>query len=265
MKRFDGIIIFCDFDNTLTSRGKKAFDQDGINPNNFEAVKRFVENGGRFVMASGRNPDELEWLSEKMPIDDVLVCTNGSFYSISAHKPIRSVFVADDFLDDLNTIIKERNLKHFRIVDNDFVNQAWFDDGNESELQVIKRSKPPYYKVTFSGKGDVEYSNQLLAYLKTNFSHKYTIEASFVDFLEMYSLDAGKHKGMLALAKHYNARRIICVGDQENDINMIKCADVGVCVGDGVDAVKKVASVVCAPSTQGAIADVIRMLEEGLI
>ena len=54
MAKFDGLVIFSDFDNTLTFNGdvanpKKALD---INPNNYEAVKYFSENGGKFVMAT---------------------------------------------------------------------------------------------------------------------------------------------------------------------------------------------------------------------
>ena len=46
---------------------------------------------------------------------------------------------------------------------------------------------------------------------------------------------------------------------------MLEIADVGVCVANGAQRAKDVASVICTTNEEGAIADVVRMLEEGII
>ena len=261
MDRFDSIFIFSDYDNTLTSLGKKPSDSDYINPKNIEAVKRFVQKGGTFVMATGRNPKEVVWLKEIMPIADEFVCINGSFYSIPMSKVIKSNFLDDSVVGVLKKITTERKLKHFRIVDANLNHNEWHENSTQTPMQVIESSQQPFYKITFSGNRDVEYSNELLQYLKDNFGSDYMVEASFVDFLELYSKTAGKHTGVIKYAQEHGAKHFICVGDQENDIKMLKNAEIAVCVGDGTTQTKNVAQYICAPSVDGAIADVIRMLE----
>jgi hydroxymethylpyrimidine pyrophosphatase-like HAD family hydrolase len=127
-------------------------------------------------------------------------------------------------------------------------------------------NKKPYHKLTFWGDGDVEYIKNLYTYLKNKYKDEYTIECSAPDFMEVYAKDGGKKNAIRQLVKMVgNVKKVVCVGDQENDIPMLEIADVGVCVSNGVQRAKDVASVVCASSEDGAIADVIRMLDKGII
>ena len=52
MKRYEGILLCSDLDGTLYTSGTKQ-----ISPENLEAVKYFIANGGQFTFASGRPPE----------------------------------------------------------------------------------------------------------------------------------------------------------------------------------------------------------------
>ena len=54
----------------------------------------------------------------------------------------------------------------------------------------------------------------------------------------------------------------IAIGDYENDIPMLKAADIAVCVGDGIEDVKREADLIVKNASEGAVADLIRKLEE---
>ena len=268
MGKFDGVMIFCDFDNTLTTSDKsvaKTCREWRINPKNFEAVKRFTEEGGKFVMATGRNPDEVSPLLECMPIYDIAVCTNGTLYSFSQGKAVVDVVLADEAIDDLKDICSLSWMRNWRTTDADFVNQGWDVGDEEDALKVLLQQKMPLHKIAFWGREDREYCEKIHRYLTENYGKKYTVEASFYNFFELYVKGGGKAEGVKRLAKECGAKKIICVGDMDNDIEMIKLADVGVCVANGSDRVKAVADVICASSEFGAIADVVRMLDSGEI
>ena len=60
----------------------------------------------------------------------------------------------------------------------------------------------------------------------------------------------------------YNGRvhTTIGVGDYENDLSLVRDADIGYAVGNAIDEVKAVASRVTVPNTQHAIARIIAEL-----
>lgn len=267
MGKFDSIMICSDYDNTLTARNfivpnnKCEFN---IPPNNFEAVKYFVKEGGKFVMASGRNPNELEPLKKYMPIYDIAICTNGSLYSFDKQDVVYSVRLKDEFFEDVKRIIDEFPLRNWRVTDADFVNFGW-DIGNGDCYDELKKRKAPFYKITFWGRDDKEYCEKLISYLKKEYAEKYLVEASSHNFFEMYDKKGGKDKAVLRLKEMTNSKKVIAIGDHENDLSMLSCADIGVCVGDGSEKAKNVASIICAPSYEGAIADVIDKLDKNLI
>ena len=54
--------------------------------------------------------------------------------------------------------------------------------------------------------------------------------------------------------------KVVCVGDNQNDIGMIKLADVGYAVGNAIPALKAAATRVTVNSGEGAIAKIIEEL-----
>lgn len=64
--------------------------------------------------------------------------------------------------------------------------------------------------------------------------------------LEINSGEIDKSKGIEVLCKHWNISmdEVMCFGDGENDVNMIKHAGVGIAMGNGCEAVKAVADYV---------------------
>ena len=61
----------------------------------------------------------------------------------------------------------------------------------------------------------------------------------------------------LFLKEYTGAHTLICVGDFENDIDMIKSADIGYAVENAAPAVKLVADRITCSAKDGAIAKII--------
>ena len=71
-----------------------------------------------------------------------------------------------------------------------------------------------------------------------------------------------KGKGVLYLAELYGIQpeKIITVGDNMNDIDMIETAGIGVAVSNAEDKVKEAADIQVCSNNEGAIADILEKI-----
>ncbi len=73
-------------------------------------------------------------------------------------------------------------------------------------------------------------------------------------FLEVFSSEATKASGVLKIKERIGAERVVAFGDNLNDIEMLKLADVGIAVGDGVEELKQHADLVIGNSYEDGVA-----------
>ena len=69
-KRYDGILFCTDYDGTLF--------YDGVHPDNLEAIREFMENGGRFTLATGRANYEVRQADLPVHHNAPMLCMIGS-------------------------------------------------------------------------------------------------------------------------------------------------------------------------------------------
>ena len=70
---------------------------------------------------------------------------------------------------------------------------------------------------------------------------------------------------MRKLTPELAARTVIACGDIENDIPMLKAADIAICPANALDEVKEVCDLVLCDCDEGLIADIIEAIEAGKI
>lgn len=75
-----------------------------------------------------------------------------------------------------------------------------------------------------------------------------------VGIVEAFSSDATKAKAMRALASKIGADRIVCFGDNINDLPMMREADLAVAVDNALPEVKEAADTVIGPNTADSVA-----------
>jgi len=88
---------------------------------------------------------------------------------------------------------------------------------------------------------------------------KYSMARSMPFFFEFMSNKSNKGKGIETLAKHlgFNASEVICVGDADNDLEMLQFAGLGVAMGNAEDWIKAHADYVTLSNDQDGVAHVI--------
>jgi len=95
--------------------------------------------------------------------------------------------------------------------------------------------------------------------LPQSLKNKYSMARSMPFFFEFMSHKSNKGKGIETLTKHlgFNASDIICVGDADNDLEMLQFAGLGVAMGNAEDSIKAEADLVTLSNDQDGVAHVI--------
>jgi hypothetical protein len=98
--------------------------------------------------------------------------------------------------------------------------------------------------------------------LKEKFGDRFLFDLSWKEGIEVNDAGSGKGAAVKYLKEHLGTpiHTTIGIGDYENDISLLKCADIGYAVENAIPSVKAVADRVTVKNTENAIAAIINEL-----
>lgn len=254
MGKFSGILLCSDWDGTLhTSAGVSREDVD--------AIRYFQANGGLFTICSGRPPRHLgEFFTDFEPNTYVL-CLNGAVIADSRSGEIIHRAYLDgsirSLLEKLFPILEDSEMLavHYELEGEPArVNVRTMD---ELDAAVADR---PIYKVVL-----LAVSTDAIARAKQCLGEPegYTIVCSWETGLEILSAKSAKGSAVKRLKKLTGAHTLITVGDYENDIDMLRTADISYAVYNAPDRVSKHATHHLPPLSSAApIAAIVKEIDE---
>ena len=123
-----------------------------------------------------------------------------------------------------------------------------------------------WYKMVFVG--DPARIVQVRRDFERVFGERFGKTTSSARALEVQLPHSSKAAGlekMRQLSPEMDARTVIACGDFENDIPMLKAADIAICPANAMDEVKEVCDLVLCDCNEGLIADIIENIETGKI
>ena len=253
MGKFDGFLICSDFDGTFSG------DENVISANK-KAVEHFVREGGRFTFCTGRS---VAYLKEKGLSDIVnapACLVNGSvIYDYENEKVLFQKtlpFTLKEFAHfvSLGGLTKLSATIFLGYENEDVINIEIFDMPDE-----IADKKPLKIVCRFN---TMEEADAFKTFAKENPAFKDCyISKSWSVGVELNPLSATKGTA-IEFIKNYlgDIHTSVGIGDYENDIPLLLCADIGVCVANGLDAVKNIADRIVKRNDEGAVADLISTL-----
>ncbi len=114
--------------------------------------------------------------------------------------------------------------------------------------------------------GNAEVILKLQADLKEKFGQSFRFDTSWPEGLEIQAIDSGKGVAVEYMKTHLDTdiHTTIGVGDYENDITLLECADIGYAVDNAIDSVKSIADRVTVSNKDHAIAAIINDIERRL-
>ena len=260
MGKFDGYLICSDLDGTF----RAGTDTVEVNRN---AIKYFIDNGGKFTFTTGRTISHLRECNFNDIINAPVGVYNGAvIYDLKKELVLYEKglnYSVGDFVDAIRSGLYYRGMLivHWDCLDErcESVSFEYVD----KILKDIKDIKPLKIVCVFSSENEAD---SFKAFVSDNeFFSDSIISKTWSVGVEFNSLQATKGTSIEFIKRHLgNIHTAIGVGDYENDISLITHADIGVAVGNAVDKLKCIADMVVRPATEYAIKDLIEKIENRL-
>ena len=265
---FKDRLLISDMDGTLLdSKGR-------VSRENKEALDRFVEGGGLFTVATGRMEKSILRFLPDIPMNVPAIVYNGAaIYDFKKDKILWQDNLTPSVLEPVKQIIKQ-----FPGIGVEFYHggKTYFAGENEYTLAHTKReqfkpiiSEPedipqPWYKVILAWDPaklkDVE---EYLGKFDDSFRHTYS-EPQFLELLNKHT-SKGHALKVLTGMPGLSDSCVIAMGDNLNDVELIKEANIGIAVGNAHSILKIAADFCCTHHDSNAVSEVIEWLEDGKI
>lgn len=267
---FDGILLCTDLDGTLFTNDKRVSEE------NSRAIEHFKAEGGKFAFATGRVPRGAALAAEYAKPNTPIICYNGAGifdYSDSRllwHRTLDySVFDAVDMVCERLPQVgleicttksifysRENNVtRESRDMQNFDDNPIEYRDITEEIIKIVFMMEQQYMP-------DIR---RILA--ESEYAGEYTFSQSSDKYYEILPKGSTKGQAMLELARMLgiDGDRVVAMGDNENDIDMIRRAKVGIAVANAAKEVLSAADYIMVDNEHNAVAAVIEALEMGKI
>ncbi len=270
---FSDILLTVDYDRTLTA------PDSTIPERNIKAIRYFIENGGTFTVNTGRSvPMASAMLIPNVPVNAPLLLYNGSAaYDKESGELTRYETIDVDptvIIPDLQTRFPQVHVE-IQALDAHYLTRpdgSWeeYCDNNRCPRGYItpEKTPQPFIKLSFYGQfrtptiadmyhaepWEIELFDKAIAYVQETYGHKLEIFRACPRIVDLHAKGVSKLNSARILQKELGKKILICVGDAENDINMLDGADYAFCPADGIVADRYETVCQCG---EGAIADVI--------
>lgn len=271
MGKFDNIFIITDVDNTFLRSDRSLSER------NVEAIKYFVNEGGKFTFATGRVHSSLlrnvSIASELANAPGVMA--NGTYlYDFKLDKVLDASYLPEkearevaDFIfaynDEFGMRFATTRGTIYARIPPDYLGD--YERLVHKNLIVEEQKDWRFddcYKIVVRGR--CEELNALRAEVEARFANKFAFVKSEATFFEIQNKNCSKGEAINSIRKHYRDQgveiKVYACGDYENDISMLKVADVAVCPENASDSVKDICHMHLCHCNDGVIGDLIERL-----
>ncbi|MGN2339372.1 HAD family hydrolase [Clostridium cagae] len=267
-KFFYGCLLISDMDGTLLdSDGKLSYE-------NKKAIDYFISKGGNFTLATGRIVASAGRFLNDINVTLPVILYNGAkIYDYKNNKIIYEEFI-EDYRKNTITLVKRDNpTLGIEVYSEEKVyiysSCKYTDRFSKLGYEVIynlptEAWNKKWTKVIIVGEEDE------IDVLEENFIRNYgdgNIIRSGARYLEIVPNNTSKGKAIEKLIDVYNikSQNLITIGDNMNDIEMIKLADYGFCVRSGAERLINNSKFIAPSNDENAIDYVIKWINKNII
>lgn len=245
MENYNGYLICSDLDETLTHRGR-------LIEKNTASIKKYIENGGLFTLSTGRTPAYLfeTYGRENLCINTYLICLNGTVICDPDSEdiiwerscPKKALAELEPISADFGGVL---NMNYY-CFESSYAHYSEIPNGSNINKTVIAFDTP-------------ENCHRLRQRLETEYRGIFSFNKSWDTGLEILPRGAGKGACIREIKTLLGdkAKTVIAVGDNENDLTMIREADIGYAVGNAIPELKSAADRITVSCPDGAISHII--------
>ena len=277
MGKFDGVLIISDYDNTITyTEGALLRDEalPPVPPENRQAVEYFMAEGGTFSVATGRALPAFVPIAPTIPMNGPTILFNGAaIYDFSAGRYLYTAFLPETVRYHLHLILDAIPGTTMEIYhDDNTIHTVNPNEITRRHLQLthltsvvlegIDQVPFPVSKILFEE--EPPRMHRLTEHIAAQpWSVDYEVVLSAANLLELTARGANKG-GMaekLVELLGTDLRHVYCMGDQANDIPMLRRARIPFAPANAIEPVRQMPGIRLLPHCRdGAVAAMIEEL-----
>lgn len=239
-------MLVCDIDGTI-------FNGTAFTENLQNCIKKIREDGVKFVIATGRTFYSANQVIAPLKVDTPVICYQGA----TIHNPKTGEIIYELGLKRDLALEIINYLKTFDIYPNIYINDKLFA---EKETEYVRQYSDvqliPYTIEDNIEKNDFKSLNKILVidddtkkihwiteHLKEKYGNKIYTAMSTPTFCEICASGVSKGNAVKYVADMYGIKKeeIMSCGDQNNDIELLTCAGIGVAMGNATETLKSYA------------------------
>ncbi|AMO54406.1 hypothetical protein GZ77_22855 [Endozoicomonas montiporae] len=267
-----------------------AFDLDGtllnskgtILESSKQAIREARAHGAKVVLATGRHHVAVRPYHYELGLDTPAICCNGAYImDFSQPEPVYSNPLSKDQARRIIKIARDRDMHILMYVEDamtyEVLNPHMERLSNWAKAQpeivrpnikqiddalAVMESASTIHKFVLSHTDQEQF---LSAYQHIQTMTDVSCERSWVDRIDIANSGNTKGSTLLRLAERWGIERenIIAVGDNDNDISMVRMAGLGVAMGNCSETLKSVADEFIGSNDDDSIASLIEKYVTG--
>lgn len=237
-------MVVTDIDGTI-------FSEKGLSEKVRECLQNLCKKGIRVAIATGRTFGSAKYIAKEIGIECPLICYQGGLVNSFDGEILDVKYLDATIAKKIIKELRDRNI-HMNVYVEDTL---YVENDNEYIKNYIGDKGIDYFKVDsfdeldFSKLNkvlainyDEEFINKLIEELREKYPEIYVVR-SFKYFCEIANKEATKGNAIKFLANKYDIKieEVMAIGDQNNDIEMVETAGIGVAMGNGTEEIKKAA------------------------
>ena len=261
-------LVASDIDGTLNNKLRR------LPKRNEDAIKRFVSMGGRFTLASGRNPQSMEKHFKSLPITGTpaVVINGAGIYDFQKNEMVYFSSMSDEGMKLAIEAAKKFPMVDVIVVAKDLIyitGSGWFgklfvsaDNLDHRHIKDINDvPKENWGKVIFSG--IPFHISKVKKHFESMVDPDLTLMSSSVASFEILAKDTHKGTAVMKLAEilGIDSSHTGAIGDYFNDLDMLKTVGVPACCGQAPKELKDISEFVACHCNKGAVADFLEYIE----
>lgn len=279
MGKFSDILLTVDFDRTLTA------PDSSIPRRNLEAIEYFMSEGGAFTVNTGRSVPMYSSLLNRVPVNAPLLLYNGSAaYDLEKQELLFATPIDLDWreavgrlrqrLPDL-TVEFQGTSHHYIFEENEMWRRFCVHNSCPWGYASFSDDLGPFLKFSVYGefrdatvaglyrgsRSETARMDEAEKQIAETFGDKVSVFRAAPRIIDIHAAGVSKGKSARRLQRELGRKLLVCAGDAQNDLTMLREADYAFIPADAtVSGFETVCE--CA---QGAVADIIEKKLENIL
>lgn len=263
-------LILSDIDGTILN------DENVVDSDLKQVVSKLHQRDIPFVLASARSPKGMLPIAKELGvIDNPIACYNGALVVKDLNKTDYSTILSHELeIEEVRKIIQIVHQQFPEVSINLYSGSDWYVERKDKWVEIesaitkleptvtdidqfVNEHKYPIHKLLLvSEPAEID---QVLDYLRNAMMPDSSFYLSKPNYLEITNSHVSKEKALRELAKVYDLSldKTMTLGDNFNDVPMLKLAGLGVAMQNAPTEVKNCAKVITKSNNQNGVSKAI--------